>query len=380
MRATKWSILPSPSASEVSVRLTSNASFAAYQPRDGAFEGIAETCHRGTLVACNYIVPTNNHTESVTVLLLLSVASPKRSITPILEESGFAIVSAPNGAMALELVRDLRPDVVMIDAELPDMTGLDVCRIMRGDPAVGREVPIILLLPDKPTPEQRVNALRAGVWDFMRVPGDRAEILLKLRTCMEAKRNIDAARADGFTDISNGLYNQSGLTRRAGQLGALMARMHAPFACVVLELDIDEPEPEAGSFVARAARASDVVGQISPNRFGVLAPTTDGPGAVLLANRIVKTFGELIKERSVTRGVPIPRWSMRAGYDAVSNAMYSPIDPGVFIARAATAMRRGTPERGNEWVRRYSAAPNVEVDHPNTESALAAFGLKEPSR
>jgi len=321
-----------------------------------------------------------NISNSDSLAVLLTAVSPKRSITPILEESGFTIVSAPNGAMALELIRDLRPDVVMVEADLPDMSGLDVSRRMRGDPAVGRNVPIILLVPDKPSPEQRVSALRAGVWEFLQIPGNRDEILLKLRTCLEAKRNIDAARADGFADWASGMHNQTGFTRRARQLGALMARMHAPLACLVFELDTDEPDPEAGTFVMQGARTSDVIGELSSNRFGVLAPATDGPGAVLLANRVFTTFGALTRDRSVNRGTPLLRWSMRAVYDAVSNAMYSPIDPALFIARASTAVRRGTSEPGYDWIRRFSANHTVHDEPHPPESALATLGLKEIPR
>ena len=311
--------------------------------------------------------------------MVLTVVSRKRAITPILAESGFTVVSAPSGAVALELIHELKPDVVMIDADLPDMPGLDVCRAMRRDASVGRDVPIILLVPGKPTPEQRVSALRAGVWDFLTVPGDRAEILLKLHTCMEAKRNADIANADSLTGLANGLHSQGGLTRRAIQLGALMARMHAPLACIVFELDTDEPDPEALALLTKAARVSDVVDEISPNRFGLLAPATDGPGAVLLATRIIKTFGTLFADRCASRGVPVPRWSMRAGYEAVSNAMYTPIDPAVFIARAATAVRRGTPERGNELVRSSHEAPHVSDESRGKDRSIAG-SLKETSR
>ncbi len=321
-------------------------------------------------------MPTDN-SESQAVLL--TVISRKRSITPILAESGFTVVSAPSGAVALELIHDLKPDVVMIEDDLPDTPSLDICRAMRRDPSVGRDVPIILLVSGKPTPEQRVSALRAGVWEFLTVPGDRAEILLKLHTCVEAKRNADIARADSFADLAIGLHSQGGLTRRAAQLGALMARMHAPFACIVFELDTDEPDPEACLLLTRAARLSDCVGEISPNRFGVLAPATDGPGAVLLANRIIKAFGALFTERCASRGVPVPRWSMHAGYDAVSNAMYSPIDPAVFIARAATAVRHGALEPANDLVRRCHEAPHSD-DHPRASDRAIASPILETSR
>jgi CheY-like chemotaxis protein len=333
------------------------------------------------MVACELLVcATVNNNTGGSPAVLLTALSPKRSVTPILEESGFTVVSVPTGTMALELIRDVRPDVVMIEAELADMSGLDVCRRMRSNPAVGRNVPIILLLPRKPSPDERVNALRAGVWEFLQLPGDRDDVLLKVRTCLEAKRNVDAARADGFTDWARVLHNQSGFTQRARQLGALMARMHAPFACVVFELDGDEPDPEAGECVAQAARASDIVGEISPNRFGVLAPATDAPGAVVLARRIVKAFAAMTVDRSAIRGTPPLHGTMRAGYDAVSNAMYAPIDPAPFIARALTAVRAGTLEPGSDSVRRFSAAPALPGDPHTFRSALAGLELKETPR
>ena len=273
--------------------------------------------------------------------------------------------------MALELAHDIRPDVVIVDADLNDIPGLEVCRRLRTDPSIGRNVPIIQLIADKPTPEQRVKALRAGAWEFLRVDEDRDEILLKLHTCIEAKRNIDAALADGFADAPSGLHSQSGLTRRARQLEALMSRMHAPMACVVFELETDEPDPDAASFITRAARASDIVGELSANKFGVLAPDTDGAGAAQLASRLIAAFGESVVDRSAHHSIPETRWTLRAGYEAVANAMYTPFDPAVFIARASSAVRRGAPEAGHRNVRRYTPTKQLETQAvaPETNSA-----------
>ena len=304
------------------------------------------------------IAVTNTPTASPAIIL--TAIARKRWAAAVLGESGHTIIAAPSGALALELAHDIRPDVIVIEADLTDIPGIELCRQMRADPAIGRNVPIILLVPDKPTPGQRVNALRAGAWEFLRVPGDRDEILLKLHTCIEAKRNIDAALADGFADAASGLHNQSGLTRRARQLEELMSRMHAPMACVVLELDMDELDSEAGGFITRATRASDIVGELSASKFAVLAPATDGAGAVLLASRLIAAFGEWVGGRSAQRGLPAARWSLRAGYDAVANAMYTPFDPAVFIARAVSAVQRGALEPGHQNVRRYTPTAQGE--------------------
>ena len=277
--------------------------------------------------------------------------------------------------MAVELAHDIRPDVVIVEGDLTDIPSLEVCRLLRTDPAIGRNVPIILLVPAKPTPEQRVKALRAGAWEFLLAAESREDVMLKLNTCVEAKRNIDAALADGLADAPSGLHNQNGLARRARQLEALMSRMHAPMACVVFELDTDEPDPDAASFITRAARASDIVGELSPGRFGVLAPDTDRRGAAQLASRLITAFGESVADRNAHHGLPPVRWTLRAGYEAVANATYTPFDPAVFIARAASAVRRGTIEAGHRDVRRYTP-----IDHMETQSLVPAANSSDPHK
>src|SRR2546426_3695219 len=79
----------------------------------------------------------------------------------------------------------------MLAADLPDMTGIDASRLLHADLRIGHNVPIFIIATDKPTPEQRVAALRAGAWDFVRHPGDPEEVALKLQTYVQAKRNID---------------------------------------------------------------------------------------------------------------------------------------------------------------------------------------------
>src|SRR5439155_6699180 len=68
-------------------------------------------------------------------------------------------------------------DTIIIDAELPDMSGIDACRLLHSDPRIGHTVPTLILAPNKPTPEQRVAALRAGVCDFVLYPPDPEGLL-----------------------------------------------------------------------------------------------------------------------------------------------------------------------------------------------------------
>src|SRR6266571_5278969 len=77
------------------------------------------------------------------------------------------------------------------------------------------------------------------------------------------------------------------------------------------------------------ARRSDAIGRVGPGEFAVIAPGTDRAGAVLLAERLARGVKTLA---GATPG-------LRAGYDAVGNARYTPIEPKNLLSRATTALR-----------------------------------------
>src|SRR5882672_10522978 len=251
--------------------------------------------------------------------LILIAANPEHSLASVFTGRPYAVVQVHTGTLAVEWVGDVRPDMIILDVDLPDMSGIDACRLLHSDLRIGHTVPTLILAPNKPTPEQRVAALRAGVWDFISYPPDPAELLLSLETYLQAKRNIDVALA-GLVDPATGLHTRPALARRARELGALMSRGRGALACVVFAVDADTADPKVGSVVARSARVSDVVGALSPSEFVALAS------------------------------------ALQVGYDAVTNLKYSPIDPVALLLRATTAVRFGTPEPGCAWMRRFDEA------------------------
>ena len=280
--------------------------------------------------------------------LILIAAIPEHSLASVFQGRHYAVVQVHTATLAAEWVRDVRPDTIIIDAELPDMSGIDACRLLHSDPRIGHTVPTLILTPNKPTPDERVAALRAGVWDFLLYPPDPEELLLTLDTYVQAKRNIDVALA-GLVDPATGLHTRPALARRARELGALMARARGGLACVVFALDADPADPKAGSVVVRSARVSDVVGALSPTEFAVLAPGTDHLGAVKLAQRIGGALQDVVGASGSVASAP----AVQIGYDAVPNLKYSPIDPVALLLRATTAVRTGVPEPGCSWMRRF---------------------------
>jgi CheY-like chemotaxis protein len=259
------------------------------------------------------------------------------------------------GALVQECALELRPDLIVV-ADLADMTAIEICRRLHNDLRIVHAIPILMVVDETPTPELLVAGLSAGAWDYVRYPADNPhELSIKLHAYAQAKRNVDLALADGLVDPGTGLHSRMGLARRARELGTLMARTHGALSCLVFSLDPQPVGPKLSRLAAHATRASDVVGALSAHAFAVLAPGTDQAGAVQLARRIwsalLAWFGA---------DAPAVTAVIRAGYEAVGNLKYAPIDPVDLLAHANAAVRDGTPEPGMPWLRRYAAPAEME--------------------
>ena len=281
-----------------------------------------------------------------------------RWLEEILAPHGFAVFQALNGRHAIARAQGTQPDVIFVDAVLPDMSGLELCRVLREDPRVSASTPLLITTPHVPTRDQRLAALRAGAWDCIGRATDPDELVLKLEAYMRAKVDADRDRAEGLVDPGSGLYNRQGMARRAVELGSQAFRQRGALACVVFAVDL-EPTALAGEAATAAivrcvqvlkttGRVSDAVGRLGPTEFAVLAPATDEAGATKLAERLVGAI-----ESASERGQPASRLRVRAGYEAVANVGYAPIKPLDLLTRASAALRRGTPVDGSSRIRRY---------------------------
>jgi CheY-like chemotaxis protein len=284
-------------------------------------------------------------TDSAPPIVLMAV-SGERPLKSVLAGIEHELYHVRSGALAVECASALRPDVIVIGLDLADMSGAEACRQLRALPRIGHTVPILLLSAEAPTPEQRVAALEAGAWDFVRYPGGLRELSLKVRTYVQAKRNTDLALADSAVQPEVEFHNRQSMARRARELGALLARVRGSLACVVFSLDHDPRPGDLGALVARASRVSDIVGSVRPSELAVIAPATDEAGAVELARRVQLQLGQLAPAGRAPA-------SLNAGYDAVSNMGYRPMDPLTLMARASAAVRVGKVVPGHPWLRRY---------------------------
>lgn len=271
----------------------------------------------------------------------------------VLENAGYEVLTATSGLHAADMAGECEPDIIVIAPVLDDMSGTDLCRLLRNDPALARQVPILILLDGLPSPELRVAALRVGAWGFLAPSSGRDEVLLTIAAHVEAKRTVTEVVEEGLLDAISGFCSRPGLARRARELAALMTRVRGAFACVVVDLD-GRGLHDLGAIVARTVRLSDVVGDLGASRMAVLAPGTDAVGAVRLAERLRDAVLEAVRRG----GESTSAFECRVGFDVVVNAKYSPIEPFGLLHRAANAARSGEPDSRQPWVRRATQAPS----------------------
>lgn len=115
------------------------------------------------------------------VLLLASSADRVAGFEEVLQEKGYAVSRETCEPAVVDHACASRPDAVIVESRAPGHVGLDVCRLLVGDPRFSATTPI-LLVTDDGAASLRHAALQAGAWDVFADPLDMATVLLKLRT------------------------------------------------------------------------------------------------------------------------------------------------------------------------------------------------------
>jgi len=103
-----------------------------------------------------------------------------------LEREGYRVVEATDGEEALLLAAEEKPDLVLLDWMLPQLSGIEVCRRLRARPE-SRNVPI-LMLTARGEEADRVRGLNTGADDYITKPFSMTELLARLRAVMRRIR------------------------------------------------------------------------------------------------------------------------------------------------------------------------------------------------
>jgi diguanylate cyclase (GGDEF)-like protein len=215
----------------------------------------------------------------------------------------FRYVASPSAA--IELTREFTPDVILLDAEMPEMHGFDVCMRLKADVRLA-DIPVIFVTSHC-DPAFEIAGLRAGAADFVPKTTSQAVLAQRVLVQIKARRSAMALHNQAVTDALTGVPNRrqfdalalrewASCSRNSGQLGLLL-------------LDIDHFKAfndhyghlQGDTCLRRVAtalsgalyRATDFAARYGGEEFAVLLPVTDSEGAAHVAARVVDAIAEL---------------------------------------------------------------------------------------
>src|SRR5918992_1997988 len=176
--------------------------------------------------------------------LLVVDDTPKnvKLLADILTARGYNVVTAASGAEALSQVEAQRPDLVLLDVVMPEMSGYEVCRKLRSNPAT-QLLPIVMVTALDPG-QERIKGLDAGADDFLTKPINQAELLARVRSLLRIKGLYDTVGDLARQLAENNRTLEARVADQVAQLDRLSRLKRfftAPLAEMILAGDADDP-------------------------------------------------------------------------------------------------------------------------------------------
>lgn len=212
--------------------------------------------------------------------------------------SGFRSVRfATTGTDALRLAQEDPPDLILLDAQLGDMSGLQVCEALKADDGLA-DVPVIFVSSHQES-ELEVAVLKLGAVDFIRKPFNASQVTARVHTQLKLKRLADDLRRQSRVDTDTGLPNRQAFEEMLARELPRAAEGRQRLCVALVDIDFSKSyESLYGgtaaqasiSLVAEALRRSarrpgDWVARLARDRFGLILPDSDAEAGMQVAHR-----------------------------------------------------------------------------------------------
>ncbi len=134
----------------------------------------------------------NNKSDTEMLPLILIVDDIEKNIqfiANILSKQSYRVAFALSGEAALQMQKEILPDLILLDIMMPQMDGIEVCRRLKADPQT-RDIPIIFLTAKTET-QDLVDGFEAGAADYVTKPFVSKELIARVNAHVELKRARD---------------------------------------------------------------------------------------------------------------------------------------------------------------------------------------------
>ena len=221
-----------------------------------------------------------------------------------LEADGHTVVEAVNGEQAIEACREHRPDVVLLDVEMPVLDGHATLERLKGDPDL-KDIPVVFLTGRVDTADV-VTGLRLGAHDYLRKPFEANELVARVSAALRTKSLQDELRARNAEldrvsriDMLTGIYNRRHLDEHMRRVISAARRHGRTVGVLLVDIDHfkdvndqhghlagDEVLKEVASRLQGAIRTEDALGRWGGEEFIAVLTDTPAESIGILAERM----------------------------------------------------------------------------------------------
>jgi diguanylate cyclase (GGDEF)-like protein len=219
---------------------------------------------------------------------------------------------ATNGADALRLATAEAPDLILLDAEMPGMSGFEVWEAMRANPSVS-EVPVIFVTSHGEEAMEE-KGLALGAADFIVKPIRPAILVARVRTQLRLKLSLDRLKIMATTDSLTQCANRRVLDEQLACEWSRAVRAHHPLSILMLDVDHFKSFNDfyghlsgdqaliavAGALRQSACRPGDLAARYGGEEFALILPNTDQTGAAAVAVALHTQIDKLCIEHTAS--------------------------------------------------------------------------------
>jgi diguanylate cyclase (GGDEF)-like protein len=264
-----------------------------------------------------------------------------RLVKAYLQGDAIEIHSASKGEEALGLAAHFQPDLILLDVDLPELNGFEVCRQLKSD-SLTKNLRVIFLT-SYASADEKARGLDLGANDYITKPFKPEEFCARIRAALKAE-----AHADDLTmvDELTRLWNRTYLDRHVRGKLSLARRTHQPLTCVMGDIDglgqINQAHGQkAGDDVVRGVarilmehrREQDMVCYLGSGKFVALLPGTNKQGAVQFADRARAAVEKEMKKSDGTKLGATISFGISDNQSEEDSALLDRADAALFCAK-----------------------------------------------